>query len=193
MVKTMTTQPTHDTTTLTTPRLTLRRYIPEDAPILYQDFGLDPEMSRYSGWNPYATPEMAQETVKDIIGSYADGRSYSWAIEHEGKLIGTVGAYDYDPEANSAELGISIARDCWGQGFAGEALTAVVWYLTENEGIGRLSAWCAADNIGSARAMEKAGMKWVRTEEGGLEVGDRVYDKVIYEYRTDSGTGSCNG
>ncbi len=185
----MTTQPTHGTTTLTTPRLTLRRYIPADAPILYKDFGLDPEMSRYSGWNPYATPEMAEETVKDIIGSYAEGRSYSWAIEHEGKLIGTVGAYDYDPEANSAELGISIDRTCWGQGFAGEVLTAVVRYLTENEGIGRVAAWCASDNIGSARAMEKAGMQRIRIEKGGLEVGDAVFDKLIYEYRTDVGTG----
>ena len=185
----MTTNPTHGTTTLTTPRLTLRRYIPSDAPILYTDFGLDPKMSRYSGWNPYATPEMAEETVKDIIGSYADGRSYSWAIEHEGKLIGTVGAYDYDPEANSAELGISIARTCWGQGFAGEVLTAVVRYLTESEGIGRVAAWCAADNIGSARAMEKAGMKQIRIEKGGLEVGDVVFDKMIYEYRTDVGAG----
>ena len=185
----MTTNPTHGTTTLTTPRLTLRRYISSDAPILYRDFGLDPEMSRYSGWNPYATPEMAEETVKDIIGSYADGRSYSWAIEHEGKLIGTVGAYDYDPEANSAELGISIARTCWGKGFAGEVLTAVVRYLTENEGIGRVAAWCASDNIGSARAMEKAGMKRIRIEKGGLEVGDVVFDKMIYEYRTDVGAG----
>ena len=77
---------THGTTTLTTPRLTLRRYIPEAAPILYTDFGLDSEMSRYSGWNPYATPEMAEETVKSIIGSYAGTFiSYLLNIELLGK------------------------------------------------------------------------------------------------------------
>ncbi|MBR6503942.1 MAG: GNAT family N-acetyltransferase, partial [Firmicutes bacterium] len=79
---------THGTTTLTTPRLTLRRHILSDAPTLHRDFGLDPEMSRYSGWNPYATPEMAEETVRRTIDSYAGERAYSWAIEHEGKLIG---------------------------------------------------------------------------------------------------------
>ena len=59
----MTTHPIHGTTTLTTPRLTLRRHTLSDAPTLHRDFGLDPEMSRYSGWNPYATPEMAEETA----------------------------------------------------------------------------------------------------------------------------------
>ena len=34
---------------LTTDRLTLRRHIIEDAEILHQNFGLDPEMFRYSG------------------------------------------------------------------------------------------------------------------------------------------------
>lgn len=55
-------------------------------------------------------------------------------------------------------------------------------YLTENEGISCVTAWCAAENIGSRRAVEKAGMKLVRTEEGGLMVGDCVYDKLVFEY-----------
>jgi len=41
---------------------------------------------------------------------------------------------------------------------------------------------CAAENIGSQKVLEKAGMKQVSEEKDGLEVGDRVYDKLIYEY-----------
>jgi len=44
-----------------TERLYLRRYKPEDAEILYQKIGTDPVMVRYSGWNPYASLEMARE------------------------------------------------------------------------------------------------------------------------------------
>ena len=173
----------YDNHIISTSRLIIRPFRLEDAPTLHRDFGLDPEMSRYSGWNPYATPEMAEETVRRTIDSYAGERAYSWAIEHEGKLIGTVGAYDYDPETNSAEVGISIARSCWGRGFAGEVLEAVLRYLTENESIGRVSAWCAAENVGSARAMEKAGMRRIRTENNDLEVDGQTFDRLIYEYR----------
>ena len=47
-----------------------------------------------------------------------------------------------------------------------------------------MTAWCASENIGSKRVLEKAGMKPVRTEKDGLAVEDRVYDKLIYEYRS---------
>ena len=59
----------------------------------------------------------------------------------------------------------------------------VLEYLTENEGISCVTAWCAADNAGSRRVLEKAGMKLVRTAEEGIAVGGRTYDKLIYEYR----------
>ena len=45
-----------------------------------------------------------------------------------------------------------------------------------------MTAWCAAENIGSRRVLEKSGMKLVREEKNGLEVGDRVYDKLIFEW-----------
>ena len=175
----------HGTTELATDRLTIREYLPEDAPYLYRDFGTDEVMYRYTGWNPYATLEMAKESVQKYINSYKDTHFYGWAIEFEGILVGTIGAYDYDPEANSIEVGISITRTFWGHGFATEALKAVLEYLTENEGIALVTAWCAKDNIGSTIALERAGMVPVRTEPGGLEVDGEKYDKVYYEYRRD--------
>ena len=51
------------------------------------------------------------------------------------------------------------------------------------EGISSVIAWCAAANIESRRVLEKAGMRCINTEKNGLAVGDRVYDKLIYEYR----------
>ena len=69
-----------------------------------------------------------------------------------------------------------------GRGFATEALKKVLIYLTENERIPCVTAWCAEENIGSRRRLEKAGMRLVRTEKDGLTVGERVYDKLIYEY-----------
>ena len=169
------------TAELSTERLLLRRYRPEDAEDLYQFFGKDPAMVQYSGWNPYATPDMARETVERFIDSYREKRFYGWAIDCDDSLVGTIGAYDYKDD--TLEVGLSVKRDCWGRGYAAEALSAVLEYLTKNEKISCVTAWCATDNIGSMRAMEKAGMKLVKTEKDGLAVGDRVYEKRNYEYR----------
>ena len=105
---------------LKTERLLLRRHQSEDALILYDIFGSDPKMFEYSGWNPYRTRAMAKETVESFIKNYDDPRFYGWGIEYEGRLIGTIGAYDYDADKNRIEAGISIERASWGRGFAAE-------------------------------------------------------------------------
>ncbi len=110
------------TISLQSRRLLLRRHLPEDAGLLYQNFGTDAAMVRYSGWNPYATPEQARETVLRFIDSYADPRFYGWAMECDGRMIGTIGAYDYDQEKNQIEVGFSIERASSGKGYAAEAL-----------------------------------------------------------------------
>ncbi|MBR2490480.1 MAG: GNAT family N-acetyltransferase [Ruminiclostridium sp.] len=164
----------HGTITLQTDRLTLRQHILRDAPVLHQCFGLDEAMYRYSGWNPYATEEMAMETMGRFLASYPDSRFYGWAIEHQGELVGTVGAYDYAPNHGTIEVGLSIFRPHWGRGFAAEALSRVLTYLTGPEGIRRVLAWCAPDNSPSRRVMERCGM---------VPTQGPIPDRLYYEYR----------
>ena len=171
----------HGTAELWTEQLILRRYREEDAAELYQYLGKDPSMYRYSGWNPYATLEMAQETVRRFIADYEDEHTYSWVMDVDGVVVGTIGAYDY--QDGQIEVGYSVVKGWQRRGFATEALQKVLTYLTDNEDIPCVTAWCAADNTASCRVLEKAGMKLVRTEPQGLTVGDQTYDKLIYEYR----------
>ena len=165
-----------------TPRLLLRKHVEADAEPLHENFGKDPAMFEYSGWNPYATPAMAENTVVGFIASYGDPHVYAWAIEHAARLVGTIGAYDYDAHTNAIEVGMSIEKASWGKGFATEALAAVLHYLVEEEGIAIVSGWCASDNIGSRRVMEKAGMVNVDVEKGALAIGDATFDQLWYKY-----------
>lgn len=174
----------HGTAELWTQRLALRRYRLQDADNLYHFLGKDPAMYQYSGWNPYATLEMAQQTVRRFIDNYEEEHFYGWAIDFEEVLIGTIGAYDY--ENGRIEVGFSIVRNCWGQGYATEALKEVLWYLTQNEHIPCVTAWCAEKNTGSRRVLEKAGMQLIRTETDSLSVNGITYDKLIYEFREKS-------
>lgn len=174
----------HGTAELWTERMVLRRYRVDDAEALYRYFGSDPAMVKYSGWNPYATLEMAEETVQRFIRSYEDEHTYSWVMDFEDVLIGTIGAYDYTPE--QIEVGFSVQPDWQGRGYATEALQKVLEYLTKNEGIPCVTAWCAAENEGSMRVLEKAGMQLVRCEKNGLAIGDQTYDKLCWEYRQEN-------
>jgi len=171
----------HGTAELWTERMVLRRYRPEDAGPLHKYLGTDPAMYEYSGWNPYATLEMAQETVRRFIGSYEDAHTYSWVMDIDDVIVGTIGAYDF--RDGQIEVGFSVVKGWQGRGLATDALKKVLEYLTENEGISCVTAWCAGENIGSQRVLEKAGMKLVREEKNGLVVGDRAYDKLTYAYR----------
>ena len=170
------------TVELKTDRLFLRKHFSEDAAFLFDIFGTDSQMFEYSGWNPYQTSTMATETVESFIKSYDDPHFYGWGMMHEGKLIGTIGAYDYDADKSWIEIGMSIERASWGHGFATEALTAVLRYLTEHENIKTVGAWCASDNIGSRKAMEKSGMQMVRADKEALEISGKTYDKLTFEY-----------
>ena len=170
------------TSELTTERLKLRRHRIEDAAVLYKNFGCDPQMYAWSGWNPYATMEMAEETVQRFIDSYQENGFYGWAIEYQGRLIGTAGAYDYDSVHSTIETGFSIERASWENGFASEALRCVLDYLCEQEGIQTVTAWCTAENTGSLKAMRKAGMRQVLTEKDGLEINGIKHDKIICSY-----------
>ena len=174
----------HGTAELRTERMTLRRYVLEDAEVLYRHLGTDPEMSRYSGWNPYATSEMARETVQRFIEGYSDEHTYSWVMDVDDVLVGTIGAYDYKDDR--IEVGFSVIRERQGRALAAEALKKVLEYLTENEGIPCVTAWCAAENTGSRRTMEKAGMRLVDAEEQRLEISGKTYEKLNFEYRKKS-------
>ncbi len=96
-------------------------------------------MVAYSGWNPYATLEMAQETVRDFISSYENDHTYSWIMDIDDVIVGTIGAYDYKDD--QIEIGFSVVKGWQGRGLATEALKKVLEYLTENEGISCVTAW----------------------------------------------------
>ncbi|MBQ3281001.1 MAG: GNAT family N-acetyltransferase [Eubacterium sp.] len=173
------------TKVLKTDRLVLRRHVISDADWLYEHIGCDEGMFEYTGWNPYATLEDAREMVQHFIDSYNDENFYGWAIELDRDMIGTIGAYDFDAVKNCIEVGISICRYSWGKGYAPETMREVLRYLTEERNIRTAKAWCAGDNLGSRKVMEKCGMKLVSVDKDALQVGDVMYDKLNYEYESD--------
>lgn len=167
---------------LKTERLILRREKLEDAEILYKFLGCDAEMSKYTGWNPYITLVSARKKIEEDIRNSENKDFYSWVIQFKDEIVGTIGAYDYEPQTNSIEIGYSIFRNAWGKGYATEALSEVIRYLFEEKSMNKVHAWSHRENIASQKVLEKVGMK----REGIKKSSDEVaIEQVIYGIARD--------
>lgn len=84
------------------------------------------------------------------------------------EFIGTIGAYDYYPEELSIEIGYSIARHHWGNGYAGACAKAVVSFLRSEPHIKRVRAWSHPENVASRRVL--IGTGFAETGMNGDEI-----------------------
>ena len=88
---------------------------------------------------------------------------FQWAVELKSQrtLIGDVGVGLHD-NLMQADLGFTFAPQYRGQGYATEAVRAVLERLFTLQGVRRVSAECDARNLASARLLERVGF----TREG---------------------------
>ena len=128
---------------LTTKRLKLRRFTVEDAQDMFNNWANDAEVTKFMRWPPHATLDVTRELLSKWVQEYEKPDYYSWAIEYNGRLIGSIG--------------YCIARDCWNKGITTEALEAVCNYLFDEVGFNRLEICHAVENPASGKVAQKCG------------------------------------
>lgn len=118
----------------------------------------------------------------------ADGEPHTnLAIEVENEAAGGIGfVRGGDVERFSAEIGYWLGERFWGRGIVTEALTLVTGYAFRSCNLLRLFALPFADNVASARVLEKAGYLL----EGTLRSSSVKYamprDQLIYARINDA-------
>jgi len=146
---------------LSTPRLLLRDLRPTDLDDLYE-YASDPEIDRYTPWDRYQSLDEAREDLGGYIARYEQGHFRAWGIEHRAdkKLIGITNFGFLSKEDRRAEMGYTIARKYWGQGFATEAAQALIRYGFEKLDLARIEAVVLPENKASSKVMLKVGMQY---------------------------------
>jgi RimJ/RimL family protein N-acetyltransferase len=167
---------------LHTDRLLLREFNTADwqAVLAYQR---DPRYLRYYDWTD-RTPGDAQRFVQMFIEQQAEQprRKFQLAVvlKETGDLIGNGGLRKAAISALEANLGYELSPDHWGRGYATEAVRAIVQFGFTELKVHRVWAWCIADNLASARVLEKLGLKL----EGRLRDKEyfkgRWWDTLLY-------------
>jgi ribosomal-protein-alanine N-acetyltransferase len=167
---------------LTTERLILREFSASDWPavLAYQS---NPLYLRYYEWTS-RTPGEVREFVQMFLAQQQEDprRKFQLAIvlKATGQLIGNCGIRMRSADAHQADIGFELDPRHWGQGYATEAARAVVQFGFTRLRLHRISSWCIADNVGSARVLEKLGMR----QEGRLRENEyfkgRWRDTLLY-------------
>jgi len=140
---------------LETARLVLRRPAAADAAAIFERYASDPEVTRYLGWPRHRTIEDTRGFLR-----FSDTEWERWPVgpyiieSRDGRLLGGTGLGFESPDP--ATTGYVLARDAWGQGYASEALAAMVG-LARQFGVRRLFALCHPEHRASWRVLQKGG------------------------------------
>jgi len=166
-----------------TQRLFLRPIGTGDAEAVFETYANDPQVTRFATWVPHATVAETRRYLQACEIAWREGTAFPWAVfrRQDGKLIGSAELRIND---HQAEIGYLIARPLWGQGYASEAARALVDWAFAQQDIYRVWATCDAENLASARVLEKAGLVFEgriqrRLRRPGLHGAPR--DVLFYE------------
>lgn len=144
--------------TLRTARLVLTPFVPGDAPAVARCLAVE-EVARGTLTIPHPyPPELAAAWLARHAAWYADGKQVIWALRRGEDLVGAMGLHVV-PAHRRAEVGYWIARHAWSEGFATEALRAVIACGFDTFGLHRIDAQHYVENPASGRVMRKVGMR----------------------------------
>lgn len=149
---------------LETPRLCLRRLLPEDLAPLFALYR-DPEVRRY-----FPEGILSHEETKEELEWFLDGHPEHpklglWATVERttGAFVGRCGLLPWTLEGRyEVEVAYLLDRAYWGRGLATEAARAVAEYGFGVLGLTRLVSLIGEENRASQRVAEKIGMTFER-------------------------------
>jgi RimJ/RimL family protein N-acetyltransferase len=161
---------------LVTPRLVIEPLAESDI-AEFLAYRRDPDVARFQSWTPdYA----AADALRLIAGQPATvlprpGYWLQLAMRaHDGLLLhGDVAIHRLEGQPDTFEIGVTLARQSQGMGFAIEALTAVLDFLFADGHAHRVVAFCDSRNGRVSRLLERVGMR----HESRLVEGDFFKDE----------------
>ena len=169
--------------TLTTDRLILRPWLESDLADFHEYASVD-GVGQMAGWAPHRDMEESRQ----ILSRFIAGKR-TFALEHNGKVIGSLGIEHYNenfyPEFDRLrvrEIGYVLSKDYWGQGLMPEAVRAVIGYLFDTVRLDCVMAGHFDWNLQSRRVIEKCGFRYCKTVpfETHLGTTETALDYVLY-------------
>lgn len=128
--------------------------------------------------HPYP-PGAARAWIEKKLDTFQKGDEMALAIEFEGHYIGSVGFF-LNRRDDAGELGYWVGKPWWGRGFASQAALAMIRFGFQELGLNRIQAQVMARNPGSAKVLEKIGMKYEGLLRGSIKKSAIYEDVKMY-------------
>ena len=143
----------------------------------------DPLYLRYYHWT-----ERSAEDVQAFVQMFLDGQAeqprtkfqLAVTLKFDRQLIGNCGIRINNPDLREANIGYELASNYWGLGYGTEAARAILRFGFADLGMHRIWATTVAPNQGSARVLEKLGMRLEAREREKEWIKDRWVDSLTY-------------
>lgn len=168
---------------LRTNRLTLRPWRESDLDDFYEYARVD-GVGQMAGWMPHRNLEESRR----ILSHFIEGK-HVFALEHQGKVIGSLGVEEYHeknyPELShlqGREIGYVLSKDYWGQGLMPEAVKAVIEWLFAAETLDFILVGHFDWNNQSRRVIEKCGFQYIKTApyQTRYNTTENALDYILY-------------
>jgi [ribosomal protein S5]-alanine N-acetyltransferase len=173
--------------TLTTERLILREFKPDDWPAVFA-YASDPEVVRFMRWGP-SSPEEVQSFLAQVVEwqQAAPRTNYCLAavLTDSQRLIGGVGIHIVPSDEAQSYVGYCFHRDEWGKSLATESCRALLRFGFQELNLHRIIASCDSQNIASARVLEKSGMHREAHFRQDLQIKGRWRDTLLFAALAD--------
>lgn len=169
---------------LRTRRLVLRPWQQTDLEDFYQYASVD-GVGQMAGWLPHENREVTQAILDSFIT-----HKKTFAIQLDGKVIGSVGVEAYNeenfPELSALQgraIGYVLSKDYWGQGIMPEAVQAVLAWLFESVQLDFVLISHFQWNHQSRRVIEKCGLQFYKNTVHTTRFGtlENTCEHIIYK------------
>lgn len=157
-------------TTLKTQRLLLRAARPDDAEELHKIFKSEAAM-RYWSSLPHSNLEETRDWLNGML-SITDKQGEDFVIERDGSVIGKAGLYRFP------EIGFILSPEHWGQGFAREALIAIIDRAFTVHKLSQIVADVDPRNSASLSLLAGLGFQRTGYRRATFRLGDEWCDSV---------------
>ena len=170
------------TQVIRTARLTLRPFVETDGGDMLRNWIADPEIQYEYGEPVYTTEHQVQELLHTWICRYNDCTFYRWAIveDRSRQNIGQIAFCRVYPMIAAAEIEYCIGASFQGNGYAAEALEAVIAYALYEDGFQKLEAYHREENRKSGRVLEKSSMRVTDTIQRFIMENKKPEGEICY-------------
>ena len=145
-------------------------------------FTSDEDVSRFIGWSLMTNLNETKEHIQKMINRELDG-IYLYAsivLKSTNAIIGTAMIFNFNKEANHAEIGYVIHKDYWGKGYGTETVFLIVNFVFSVLRLHKIHANVVDTNVGSIRVLENSGFELEGRLKDYYFIDGRYFDGLVF-------------